>query len=202
MGLFFLSADYADCRKLKTRGNAMKIKSICIDPGHGGIDNGAAYGHAEEDDINLAVAFLLRCALQTAGYEVVMTREKDIYVPLDDRCAIANTINSDIFISIHCDAWHTETTQGISTHVFRGANHITWGLGQRIHAALTGRFPAHTDRGLTLSDFHVLRHTRMSAVLVECEFISNPEMRAFLTEPENQFAIAHAIARGIAGNGQ
>jgi len=174
-----------------------KFKCICIDPGHGGIDNGAAYGYAEEDDINLAVAHFLRCVLELSGHETIMTRNADIYVPLKNRCVIANTFNADIFISIHCDAWHRKTTSGISTHVYRGASHITDIYAAKIHHSLMERFPDHTNRGVRLSNFHVLRMTIMPAVLVECEFISNPDMRKFLLDPENQFAIALAIARGI-----
>jgi N-acetylmuramoyl-L-alanine amidase len=175
----------------------MKIKSICIDPGHGGLDNGAAYGEVNEDDVNLEIGHLLRCLLVRAGFEVIMTRETDQYVSLENRCVLANSLNTDIFLSIHCDAWHTVTTSGISTHIYRGANHITWGLGKAVHKSLTDRFPTHANRGLKLSDFCVLRNTRMPAVLVECEFLSNPEMRRFLCEPENQFALANAIANGI-----
>jgi N-acetylmuramoyl-L-alanine amidase len=175
----------------------MKIRSICIDPGHGGVDNGAAYGNVHEDDVNLEIGHLLRCLLLRRGCEVVMTRETDMYVSLENRCVLANTYGVDLFLSVHCDAWHKETTSGISTHIFRGANHITWGIGKNVHQSLTGRFPTHANRGLKLSGFCVLRNTRMPAVLVECEFLSNPEMREFLSNPENQFALANAITNGI-----
>jgi len=173
------------------------IKKICIDPGHGGEDNGAAYGYAEEDDINLAVAFLLRCELEKQGIEVVMTREADVYVDLASRCMVANQAGADFFISIHCDAWHKETVSGISTHIFRGGSEVSMALATRVQTALIGRFPDHADRGVKLAGFCVLRYTLMPAILVECEFISNPETRKFLREPENQLAIARAIAEGV-----
>ena len=175
------------------------IKKICIDPGHGGEDNGAAYGYAEEDDINLSVAYLLRCELEKRGIDVVMTREADVEVTLEKRCMIANQVRADYFVSIHCDAWHKETTSGISTHAYRGGRYATMALADRVQAALIGRFPDHANRGVKLAGFCVLRHTIMPAVLVECEFISNPETRKFLREPENQLAIARAIAEGIEG---
>jgi N-acetylmuramoyl-L-alanine amidase len=175
----------------------MKFASICIDPGHGGADNGAAWGQAQEDDINLGVAFLLRCELEKRGRDVVMTREKDVFVSLEDRCKIANKFAADLFVSIHCDAWHKETVSGMSVHMYRGANYITEGIAQRVHLALTNRFPGHVNRGIKLAGFCVLRNTVMPAILVECEFISNPEQRRFLREPENQLAIARAIASAI-----
>lgn len=175
----------------------VKFKSICIDPGHGGNDNGAVWGYAEEDDLNLSVAFLLRCELEKRGLEVMMTREKDIFVSLENRIKAANKWAADLFISIHCDAWHQETTSGISAHVYRGANFISVDIGNRILRALTDRFPDHANRGLRLSGFYVLRMTIMPAVLIECEFISNPEQRKFLKEAENQLAIARAITSEI-----
>ena len=167
---------------------------ICIDPGHGGEDNGAAYGYAEEDDFNLIIGYLLRFVLQERGFVVIMTRERDVYVPLSQRCSIANANSADLFVSIHCDAWHDETVEGISTHVYSDE---TLEVGGRIQKSLTTIFPGHKDRGVKKSDFYVLRETSMPAVLVECEFVSNPETRKFLREPENQLKIAYAISGGI-----
>lgn len=170
---------------------------IMIDPGHGGDDNGAAYGYAEEDDINLSIGYLLRCLLQQEGYEVYMTRERDIYVPLAKRCDYANHIGVDLFISLHCDAWHDETTKGISTHIYTNANADTEKIADKIHSVLIEKFPTHTNRGLKRSNFYVLRNTKMPALLVECEFISNYDMRKWLHEPENQYDIATAIVEGV-----
>lgn len=174
----------------------MAFGKIIIDPGHGGEDNGAAYGYAEEDDINLGVAFLLRCEMEKRGAEVLMTRERDVFVSLSDRCMMANQAGADLFISIHCDAWHKETTTGISTHVYRGASQVSMDIARRVQAALTARFPDHANRGVKLAGFCVLKNTAMPAILIECEFISNPETRRFLQEPENQLAIARAITEG------
>ena len=65
---------------------------ICIDPGHGGLDNGATWGCVEEDDINLSVSFYLQYELQLAGFQnIEMTREKDVYVALQRRVAVSYT---------------------------------------------------------------------------------------------------------------
>lgn len=172
---------------------------IMIDPGHGGADNGAAYGCAEEDDIALSVSYLLRCELEKRGHEVLMTRERDEFVSLSDRCMMANQAGVDLFVSVHCDAWHKTTVSGISTHIYRGASTITDGIARMIHISLMERFPDHVNRGVKLAGFCVLKNTVMPAVLVECEFISNPKMWRFLKEPGNQLAIARAIADGVGG---
>ena len=175
------------------------IGKIVIDPGHGGEeDNGAVWGYTDEDDINLIIAFLLRYELKQKYYEhVVLTREKDEYVSLTDRVLIANMNHADLFISIHCDAFHTTTVKGISTHVYTSAAPDTIEFANDIQTALIDTFPDHSNRGVKFSNFYVLRKTQMPAVLIECEFLSNPDMRKFLKEPENQLALAQAIARGI-----
>jgi len=174
----------------------IKMKVI-IDPGHGGEDNGAAWGHAKEDDINLIVSFLLRCELEKQGHEVIMTREVDRAVSLRKRTDYANRLHVDLFISIHCDAFHNITVQGMSVHIHPEHSNEALDLAQRINAMLIADFKDHTSRGIRTSNFHVLRKTTMPAVLVECEFLSNPETRRFLREPENQLALARSISKGI-----
>ena len=173
------------------------MKTIVIDPGHGGNDNGAVWGHAEEDDINLGVSFLLRCELGKYGIEVLMTRETDEAVPLYVRTDYANRMQADLFVSIHCDAFHNTTASGMSVHVHPECSFATLDTAGMIKRMMDARFPDHRNRGVRKSDFHVLRHTKMPAVLVECEFLSHPETRKFLREPENQLGLARAISRGI-----
>ena len=173
-------------------------KRIMIDPGHGGDkDNGAVYGFVEEDDTNLAIGYLLRCELQRKGHTVIMTRVKDEEVLLSDRTIFANEMQVDLFVSIHCDAYHKDTAQGMTVHVSLNGSKTSRKVAYNIQEALSDRFPKHRNRGMKESNFQVLRETKMPAVLVECEFLSNEETRKFLHEPENQLALARAIATGI-----
>lgn len=170
---------------------------IIIDSGHGGDDNGAVWGHEEEDDINLSIAFLLRCELEKAFIDIELTRERDEAVSLSDRALRANILKADLFISIHCDAFHNTTAEGMSTHIYTNAGPETEIIAMGIQRSLIRHFPDHRNRGVRRSNFYVLRKTRMPAVLIECEFLSNPETRRFLKEPENQLGIAGAIAKGV-----
>ncbi|GHE04264.1 hypothetical protein U879_00325 [Defluviimonas sp. 20V17] len=78
---------------------------VVIDPGHGGIDPGAVYGKEHEADIVLAVARKLREALLRAGgFDVVMTRDADVFVPLETRVSVAREAGADLFLSLHADA--------------------------------------------------------------------------------------------------
>ncbi len=173
------------------------FKTIIIDPGHGGEDNGAAWGYVEEDDINLIVSFLLRCELEKHGHEVYMIREADHAVSLRKRIDHANDLQVDLFVSIHCDAFHNVSASGMSVHIHPEHSNESLSLAQRINAMLIAYFKDHKNRGVKFSNFYVLRKTTMPAVLIECEFLSNSEMRKFLREPENQLALARAISKGI-----
>lgn len=93
-----------------SRGDARKV--VVIDAGHGGEDNGAvAKSGEEEKDVVLSVARKLREVLEKSGrYKVVMTRDEDIFIPLNERVNIARTNNASLFISIHADSIATNTS--------------------------------------------------------------------------------------------
>lgn len=79
-------------------------KTIVIDPGHGGKDPGAMDNGVREKDVNLAVGLELKRALTAKGYNVVMTRDTDIYLKLQERTDIANNVEADLFVSVHVNA--------------------------------------------------------------------------------------------------
>lgn len=171
---------------------------IIIDPGHGGhADSGASWGFTDESDINLSISYLLRCELNQRGHEVCMTRERDVQVLLSERVACANNRNAGLFVSIHCDAFHKETAQGMSVHIHPNCSKQSKRIARSVLIALVDMFPDHRNRGIKQSNFYVLGSTKMPAILCECEFLSNPETRKFLKEPENQLDLARAIAKGI-----
>ncbi|GAG89945.1 unnamed protein product, partial [marine sediment metagenome] len=109
----------------------------------------------------------------------------------------ANLWEADLVVSIHADAFHKITAKGISTHVHPRSSLDTRILARWVQAKLIENFVNHVNRGIRESDFHILRETEMPAILVECEFLSNPETRRFLREPENQLGLAKAISNGI-----
>ena len=90
------------------------IQRVVLDPGHGGEDPGAIGKKGlKEKDIVLAVASELRALLAAKGLEVVMTRESDIFIPLENRPVIANQQKADLFISIHANANRNRKRKGV-----------------------------------------------------------------------------------------
>lgn len=171
---------------------------IIVDAGHGGKDKGAVWGFTEEDDINLSVAYFLQYELRLAGFDAILTRIQDVYMSLPDRVQFANDPGASLFVSVHCDAYHNTTVRGISTHVYPDCSMQSRIIARKVQDALIFRYPSHINRQVKKSNFYVLRETVMPAILVECEFLSNPETRKFLQGLENQLGLAQAISEGIA----
>lgn len=93
------------------------IRKIVIDPGHGGKDPGAMAFGLKEKDVTLALAKqIAKILAETYHYEVVLTRTKDVFIPLEERTAIANTQKSDLFISVHTNAHSDQGKGGIETY--------------------------------------------------------------------------------------
>lgn len=95
-----------------------KIRRIVIDPGHGGHDPGAVgQSGLQEKDVVLSIGLRLREKLQEElGLDVVMTRSTDVFIPLEERTAIANKVGADLFVSIHANAAPNRNASGIETY--------------------------------------------------------------------------------------
>jgi N-acetylmuramoyl-L-alanine amidase len=96
----------------------MEIKKVCLDPGHGGKDDGkTGVSGLMEKDVNLELAFAVKQALESdLGLEVVLTREEDELLSLTRRTEIANEAGADLFVSIHCNSWFSERTGGFEAY--------------------------------------------------------------------------------------
>jgi N-acetylmuramoyl-L-alanine amidase len=96
---------------------APKAKIVVLDPGHGGVEEGAkGPGGLLEKDATLALSKTVQEVLQRRGYRVVATRGSDATVGLDDRAAAANAAKADVFLSIHCNASRAATAHGTEVY--------------------------------------------------------------------------------------
>lgn len=102
-----------------TRTLGLKVGRVVIDPGHGGKDTGSiGPSGLVEKELVLDVALRLRRLLrERLGTDVIMTRGDDRFVPLEERTAIANKNNADLFVSIHANWWHRRDVSGVETYV-------------------------------------------------------------------------------------
>lgn len=170
------------------------MKTICIDPGHGGKDPGACANGVQEKDITLTVA--LKVGARLKDCEVIYTRTEDVYVGLSERALIANQAKADLFVSIHCNSVDDESAHGMEVYVHTSRSAASTRAANAIYDWL---LPASglRGRGVKSKDLAVLRETKMPAVLIELGFISNPDDRAKLINFAWQDDAAKAIADGI-----
>ena len=95
----------------------LKVKRVVIDAGHGGKDTGAIGKNGQkEKDLTLSIARKLRTRLTAMGLEVVLTRDADEFLSLEERTRIANDKRADLFISIHVNAARNRNAHGIETY--------------------------------------------------------------------------------------
>jgi N-acetylmuramoyl-L-alanine amidase len=129
---------------------------VMLDPGHGGKDPGArGVGGVLEKDVVLAVAQKLRRRLESSGIEVLMTREQDVFLSLEERTARANAAKVDLFVSIHANASLDSSASGIETYYLSNTNdRATIRLAQMENhlAYMTGRRTDDSDVSWILSD--------------------------------------------------
>lgn len=113
--LFFLFSYYSAAQTQEP----VQLKTVILDPGHGGKDSGALGRSSKEKDIVLDIALQVKEYLNQylPQVNVVMTRDKDVFVPLNERAKIANESDADLFVSIHANSISTSRIYGAETFV-------------------------------------------------------------------------------------
>lgn len=183
----------------------VKNKIITIDPGHGGSDSGAVgpNGYTEKEGA-FAISQKVASILNQSGAKVVMTRDSDVdvYGPnasarneLQARVDVGNNANSDIFVSIHCNAFVNPAANGTQTFYY-GSSYQGQRLAQSIQEKMI-EANGLRDRGISTCNFYVVKHSYMPAVLIETAFITNYDEEALLSDDGWQTTMAKAIAEGI-----
>ena len=167
---------------------------IILDAGHGGRDSGASYGDRVEKDDNLAMTLEVGRILEEMGFDVVYTREEDIYQAPFKKATLGNELGGDLFVSIHRNSSGTPNQyQGIETLVYSDsgfAKEVAENINEELEEAGYINLGVEERPGLI-----VLNSTQMPAVLVDVGFInSDADNELFSTRFEET---ARAIAEGI-----
>jgi N-acetylmuramoyl-L-alanine amidase len=171
--------------------------TVVIDPGHGGKDRGTYSATCgDEKALVLDVSQRIRTILTARGVHVIMTRDDDRFIELEERAEIANRARADLFVAIHADSAPKNTAaRGCTVYTARGASAGSESLARRLDAAL--RPAAVEDRGLRHADYKVLVLTKMPAALIELGFFTNRSEAARLCQSSYRQELAEAIASGI-----
>jgi N-acetylmuramoyl-L-alanine amidase len=201
----------------KTRAS---IRTIALDPGHGGKDTGNRNGSSQEKKYTLLLAQELRDQFTKGGFKVTLTRSTDSSAGLSERAAIAKKRGADLFLSLHLNAIGSSrnTVKGIETYCFTPAgasstnargegtetrsspgnrnDNLNVQLAFQLQRALIKGLSAE-DRGVRRARFQVLRDAEMPAALIEAGFLSHPTEGRKLIDPLYRRQIAKAIVEAV-----
>ena len=173
--------------------NERSKPTVYIDPGHGGYDPGASGNGVIEKDVVLKVALNVKKILEENGVNVVMSRNNDTYVSLQDRVTTANKSKANSFISIHINSAGVAAATGIETYYYTKNSPS---LTTKIHNKLINYTGAY-NRGVKKDDFYVITYTNMPSSLAEIGFLTNKSEANKLKNIEYQNKISLALSEGV-----
>ncbi|QSH41782.1 N-acetylmuramoyl-L-alanine amidase [Lentisphaerota bacterium ZTH] len=192
------------------------LRTIMIDPGHGGKDDGGKGTYTKEKYMTLQIGRRVGKMLQQKGYRVVITRNSDRYLTLAQRTELARKYKADLFISIHTNIAANKAVDGIETFCLAPAgtastssSKAVWtkysgncydknnmNIAYQVQSALIRRTKAD-DRGVKRSRFFVVKNAPCPAILIECGFLSNRLEEKKLRSSWYQNLLAKSIVEGV-----
>lgn len=178
-------------------------KVVVIDVGHGGNDTGAiGINDIKEKDVVLDIAkqiIELNKTVFRNELDIYLTRYNDTLISLNHRNRLAKTLNTDVFVSLHCNASQV-VSKGIEIYAHnsdKGRSKASIGLGLLILNEATKKL-GFKKRGVKFANFQVLREAgNYPSVLVEMGFMTNTDEADYYKKPKNVRAMALAILMGI-----
>ena len=194
-----------------------KDKVICLDAGHGAHDPGAVWPQTTnptylEKEYNLAVAKEAKAYLEAMGYTVIMTRNDDTFVSLDNRVAFAKQYGADLFISFHCNSTATpDSPTAVGPQVYFNQSESTqfynWTIARAFRNAINTATASYIAQGEAKpvdeddlrsgGDLRVLRDYDLPSVLLEMGFITNEGDRALFEDSAWRETMGYAVAMAV-----
>lgn len=207
---FILQYDFNEHKSWNSWNLPLSGKIILIDPGHGGPDGGAGDSKTLEKDIALSVSLKLRDYLQQQGALVIMTREtdKDLADPgtrgysrrkvedLKRRLQMINSLDIDLFVSIHLNAIPSAKWSGAQT--FYASQHLENAIAAKFIQDELRKSLGNTNRkAKPLNQVYILKNAKKPGALVEIGFLSNPGEKANLIKDSYQNKVSESIYKGV-----
>lgn len=182
--------------KLPSENMPLNGKSIVIDPGHGGEDEGfkGDFLGLLEKDIVLDISIRLKEKLEELGASVLLTRERDEKILATTRVKMVNEINPDFFISIHLDYYPNSNMKGVEMFYFRG-DEVSKDIG--INIANNLKEVGIKTRGVKEGNFYIFREVGTSSMMFEAGFLSNKDEEMKFEDDEYVEKLVTSMSKGI-----
>lgn len=170
---------------------------ILIDAGHGGTDPGAVKGIVTEKDVNLALARETKDLLEKFEPVIVyLTRDKDEDLSLERRVTMSQTINPDLFVSIHCNAGGGT---GFESYIRKNPINNEVNIQRSLHAQIMkyNVTKGVTDRGMKREDYIVLAQNPVPSILFEVLFVDTPKDQVLLMDTNYRHYWSNELAYAL-----
>ena len=199
--------------------DATAVRTVILDAGHGGHDSGAKGPLGSEKEATLDIVLRAKKLLEENGFHVRLTRMSDVFIPLENRPAMANKYPNAIFISVHLNKSNMGGASGIETYALaprgvpsmdeenlsysdfksypghaRDAENIA--LATAMHSSLLRHLRLY-DRGIKRARFVVIRNIKIPGVLLEGGFLNHPLDGSQIASSADRDAFARAILEGV-----
>ncbi|WP_342042932.1 N-acetylmuramoyl-L-alanine amidase [Bacillus sp. OTU2372] len=173
---------------------SLKGKTIVLDPGHGGKDNGTkSIAGTPEKSLNLPTVEVVKQKLEAAGAQVILTRTNDTYIPLEQRADVANQNHADAFISFHYNWSNDPLVNGITDFYYQKSSNS-------LAAAILNQVANETkltNLGTRFNNLGVLRNNKQPATLIELGFLSNQQDNSIVESTHFRNNVAQGIYLGL-----
>ncbi len=185
-----------------SRGDDRRAYKVVIDPGHGGYETGAIASGIYEKNLNLDIAKRLNSLLIAEGVETYMTRSDDSYVGLYDRSGLANSLNADLFISVHNNAQSEASVSGSMSLYYPSDSHSKGNLSTKefasiVQSKLVGALGTKDLGIIQRPNLAVLRTTKMPAVIAEVAYMTNSQELHKLSSSDFKQKAAEALKDAV-----
>ena len=176
------------------RNTSRTFTTVVLDAGHGAHDSGTRTrsGYLEKDAA-LDVTLRLNRKLKDAGFRTVLTRGRDVFIPLDGRVEISNDQQNAVFVSVHFNDAGRKPVSGVESYYFSPESAQ---MAQRMVRVLANVTNA-PNRGARTARFRVIRSNENPAVLMECGYMTTRSEAALICQAEYRERIAEGLFRGI-----
>lgn len=187
--------------------NRCAVRTVVIDPAHGGHDTGTVTPYAREADVALVVALKLGAELKKRGYEVIYTQEHNQYVSPQSRVDKANAASAAIFLSLHLNSGRSDVKgsqvytitpleKGEKPLAGHAYSQSSMALALALQSSLVEKAETE-DGGCRRAHYSPLNSLRCPGVMVELGYATNPEEGTRLSTEEYQMKLAGALADGV-----
>lgn len=174
--------------------------NVVIDAAHGGYDFGATSNSINEKQIVEQIANKIKALNKNENVVIHFTRSSDVFVPLQERSNIANTIKPDLVLSLHVNSSKNQDKSGVEFFVYKDSK--WYEESNNLAIKLSSEFAKNNT--LTIGEiknapFYILKYATTPTVLVELGYLSNENDKKYLTDDKEQNKIAENILEFVSG---